>query len=375
MFLFWYDPLTLMAMFIAYIVGYIALFIIAGTIAPKVASRLSNRFTLYTSMFIAMAIVLIGGFASIYLISILVVEVAGLSPYLLGGLVLFIVLMNIITYIISPYMINLFYGAKPDSRLQEIVDSVARRAGLKPPKAVVVEGPPNAFAYGNFLTGRYVAVSSSMLGLVNRSELEAVIGHELGHHKHRDTVILLLMGLIPSVLYYLGIILIRTGLIGGMTRSERREGGGGLVLMLIGIASIILSFIMQVLILTFSRLREYYADAHGALVAGAKNMQRALAKLHIYYHSYPEAREYIHNSKLKTLFIYALVNTVANPYYDYIPYHGNRSRRYHETNIDRVIEILKREKTNPALEVFSSHPPIPKRIRFLDKVVVEDIRA
>ena len=375
MFLFWYDPLTLMAMFIAYIVGYIALFIIAEAIAPKVASRLSNRFTLHTSMFIAMAIVLIGGFASIYLISTLIVEVAGLSPYLLEGLILFIVIMNIITYIISPYMINLFYGAKPDSRLQEIVDSVARRAGLKPPKAVVVEGPPNAFAYGNFLTGRYVAVSSSMLGLVNRSELEAVIGHELGHHKHRDTVILLLMGLIPSVLYYLGIILIRTGLIGGMTRSERREGGGGPVLMLIGIASIILSFIMQILILTFSRLREYYADAHGALVAGAKNMQRALAKLHIYYHSYPEAREYIHNSKLKTLFIYALVNTVANPYYDYIPYHGNRSRRYHETNIDRVIEILKREKTNPALEVFSSHPPIPKRIRFLDKVVVEDIRA
>ncbi len=375
MFLFWYDPLTLMAMFIAYIVGYIALFIIAEAIAPKVASRLSNRFTLHTSMFIAMAIVLIGGFASIYLISTLIVEVAGLSPYLLEGLILFIVIMNIITYIISPYMINLFYGAKPDSRLQEIVDSVARRAGLKPPKAVVVEGPPNAFAYGNFLTGRYVAVSSSMLGLVNRSELEAVIGHELGHHKHRDTVILLLMGLIPSVLYYLGIILIRTGLIGGMTRSERREGGGGPVLMLIGIASIILSFIMQILILTFSRLREYYADAHGALVAGAKNMQRALAKLHIYYHSYPEAREYIHNSKLKTLFIYALVNTVANPYYDYIPYHGNRSRRYHETNIDKVIEILRREKTNPALEVFSSHPPIPKRIRFLDKVVVEDIRA
>ena len=370
--LWFYDPLTLTAMFIAYIVGYLALFFLAMLIAPRVASRLSNRFSLYTSMALAMFIVLVGGFASIYLISLLLVKLGGLSIGFLGGLILFILVMNVLTYILSPYMINLFYGARPDERLQEIVDNVARRAGIKPPKAVIVNGPPNAFAYGNFLTGRYVAVTNSMLELVNTSELEAVIGHELGHHKHRDTVILLLMGLVPSILYYLGIILIRTGLLGGVARSERREGGGGgFVIILIGIASVILSFIMQILILAFSRLREYYADAHGALVAGARNMQRALAKIHLYYHSSPRALEFVHGSKLKTLFIYAFTEAVAEPFYRYSSYGRPRRPR----DIDDVVEALKHEKVNSVAEILSSHPPVPKRIRFLDRVVVENIRA
>ncbi len=374
MFWFFYDPLTMMALFIAYIVGYIALFVLATTIAPRVASKLSNKFSLYSSMALAMAIVLIGGFASIYLISLLVINIVGMPLEILASLVMFIVGINVITYFISPFMINIFYGAKPDPELQEIVNKVAHRAGLtNPPKAVVVNGPPNAFAYGNFLTGRYVAVTTGMLKLVDRSELEAVIGHELGHHKHRDAAILLLLGLVPSILYYLGIILIRLGLIGGMSRSERREGGGGLVLLLIGIASIILSFIMQILILAFSRLREYYADAHGAWVSGVKNMQRSLAKLHLYYSTYEEPREYIESSKLKTLFIYAFTQTVANPYIDYFDY--SRRPRYRGVDIDRLIERIKREKVNPVKEVLSSHPPIPKRLAFLDKVVVENIRA
>uniref|UniRef100_A0A7C4DAU8 Protease HtpX homolog n=1 Tax=Staphylothermus marinus TaxID=2280 RepID=A0A7C4DAU8_STAMA len=367
MFLWLIDPFTMMAMIIAYAAGFIALMFLASLIAPKVASRLSNRFSLNASMALAMLIIIIGGLSAIYIISLIIYNVIGAYIIdLLAGLIIFLLIMNIFMYLASPVFINLMYGARQDSSLQEIVNSVASRSGMKPPKAVVVNGPPNAFAYGNFLTGRYVAVTTGMLKLVDRGELEAVIGHELGHHKHRDNAVMLLMGLFPSILYYMGIVLIRWGLITSVSRlsSRRNTGGGGLLLVLVGIVAVIFSFIMQILILAFSRLREYYADAHGARVSNPYSMQRSLAKLHLYYKSYETPRELVANSKLKTLFIYALTNTYANPYYP-VRYFESES----VAKIDRQkIEEIKKEKINPVQEIFSSHPPIPKRLVFLDKI-------
>lgn len=363
------DPLIMIALIIAYAVGYIALLLLAALIAPKIASRMSGRLSLHGSMAIAMLIVVIGGLSAIYIVSLMIYEALGAGVLeFLAGLIMFLVIMNLFTYMLSPIMINIMYSARPDSNLQDIVNRAAHRSGMKPPKAVIVNGPPNAFAYGNFLTGRYVAVTTGMLRLVDREELEAVIGHEIGHHKHRDSAIMLIMGLFPSILYYMGVVLIRIGLISGVSRlSSRRSssGGGGLFLLLIGIAAIIFSFILQILILAFSRLREYYADAHGARVANPYAMQRSLAKLHMYYEYYETPRETIANSKLKTLFIYALVNTVANPYYPvkYFEPSGDLGK------VDRHdIERIKREKVNPIREILSSHPPIPKRLVFLDKL-------
>jgi len=226
-----YDPFTAISLFIAYILGFIVLMITASIIAPRVARKFAGRFTLQTSMLIIGLLVVISGLAGV-----------GLTAYLIGGLLggevtsgfiasilIFVLIMNIISYLISPVTINLMYNAKPSPQLQEIVNSVAMRLGFtRPPKAMIVHGPPNAFAYGNILFGRYVAVSNTLLELMSREELEAVIGHELGHHKHRDNAVMLFMGLIPSVLYFLGVTLIRLGFISGYARTvysdRRREG-------------------------------------------------------------------------------------------------------------------------------------------------------
>jgi len=363
MFIWLYDPFTMTALFIAYIVSYIALFLFAAAVAPRVASKLSNRFSLYGSMAIAMLSIVVGGFGAIYIIALLITEVGGFTYEFLLSLILFLLIINAITYLLSPYMINIFYGARASPELQQIVNDVSMRAGFsKPPKAVIVDGPPNAFAYGNFLSGRYIAVTTGMLDLVDKGELEAVIGHELGHHKHRDGVILLLLGLFPSVLYYLGFFLVRIGLVGGSSSRERRDSGGGLILLIAGLAAIVFSVILQILVLAFSRLREYYADAHGVYVAGPRNMQRSLAKLHIYYNRFKDARWYLSNSKLKTLFIYAFTEAYASPYVSH----------YYD-DVDRVIEKLKRENVTSSAEIFMSHPPIPKRIAFIDRVVAENI--
>ncbi|MEM2025497.1 MAG: zinc metalloprotease HtpX, partial [Desulfurococcaceae archaeon] len=282
-----------------------------------------------------------------------------------------IVLLNAISYFLSPLTINLMYGAKSNPELQKMVNEVAATLGLsRAPKAVIVRGPPNAFAYGNFLFGKYVAVSSSLASITPLEELKAIIGHELGHHKHRDNAIMLFMGIIPSVLYFMGIFLVRAGMITGYARSyysgSSNRRGGGLPLLLAGLVAVSISFIVQVLVLAFSRLREYYADSAGAYSAGPVPMQRALARIHLYYSSVSSAKEIVSGSKLKTLFIYAITEALASPFYHYTP----PTRDLRNIDIDRVVEQLKRTSAEEVSEFFSTHPPIPKRLRFLDTVVL-----
>ncbi|MEM0000272.1 MAG: M48 family metalloprotease [Desulfurococcaceae archaeon] len=367
-----YDPFTLLALILAYIVGFTVLALMAGYIAPRIAKRFSEKLPLYASMTIVGLLVVVSGFAGVGLTAYMISGVIGVesTTSMIIAILVIVVVLNAITYINSPLIINIMYNAKPSAQLQEVVNRVAKKLGFaKPPKAVVVRGPPNAFAYGNFIFGRYVAVSSSLVEITTPEELEAIIGHELGHHKHRDNAIMLFMGLIPSLLYFLGIMLIRTGILVGYTRSysssRRREGGGGLLLVLTGVVTVVVSFIVQVLVLAFSRLREYYADATGAYATTTKAMQRALARIHVYYTQRPAALETVSNSKLKALFIYAFMDTFANPFYrPALPARDPRN-----VDVDHVIEQLKKQKTEDVSEFFSTHPPIPKRIRFLDTLV------
>jgi heat shock protein HtpX len=358
MWLLLWDPLTFAALTAIYIIGFIMLQYIATKVAPRVASKISSRLSLYTAMTLTAAAIVAGGLLAIYIIYSIAASygVAFSVVWVLG----IAVTLSLLSYILSPYMINVAYRARESPELQRVVDEVASRAGMKPPKAVLVEGPPNAFAYGNFLTGRYVAVSRSLYEMLPREELEAVIGHELGHHKHKDTIIIMLLGLIPSILYYMGFWLLRVGLWSGAYRGRDEEGNSGLVLAAIGAISVLLSFIMQVAVLAFSRLREYYADAHGAFVAGARNLQRALARLHLYYET--RGKEIIEKSSLKALFIYALTEAIASPFYS-----PTGKEWMYVGDIDAVVERLKRQPVNPAEEFFSDHPPIPKRLRFLDR--------
>lgn len=332
--IFIFDPVyMLLAMF-----GYVLMLILASTIAPKVASRVSGKFSLYTSMLLLSLMIILISSGTIY--AILVIVGYYINIY---ALIIFLIALNLLMYLLSPFIINLSYSAKRDEGLQMLVNSVARRLNVKPPKAVVVKSPPNAFAYGNILTGKYVAISDSLLSMLSRDELEAVVGHELGHHKHRDNLVMLLFGLLPSIIFYLGYALIHTSF-----RDDRR----GMQLAAMGFVAIIISFLVQILVLAFSRLREYYADFEGTRVAGKDAMQRSLAKIHLFYHRYPRYMDVVADSKFRTLFIYALVNAVAEPV----------------MKID--IERLKNEKVSPIQEFLSTHPPIPKRLKFIDSIVL-----
>ncbi|MEZ0290340.1 MAG: zinc metalloprotease HtpX [Sulfolobales archaeon] len=360
MFLLLWNPIVLLGVF----AGYILMFILASYLAPRVAGRLSGKFSLYTSMAILLVLIIIVFTLTLLGISYAVAYAVGVSTTPEGitsilaslalPLMIFVVIINLITYLISPYIINLVYRARRDERLQEIVDRVAQRLGLsKPPKAVVVSGPPNAFAYGNIVSGRHVAVTDRMLDIMSDEELEAVVGHEIGHHLHRDNMVMLFLGILPSVIYYLGVTLLNIGAYGGGGSGNRRNGSSALLLLVAGIVAVMISFLLQILVLAFSRLREYYADFEGARAAGRENMQAALAKIHLYYQRAPTAREAISSSSLKTLFIYAFTETYAEPFY-----------RVSREDIERIM----RSSYSSLEEIFATHPPIPKRLRFLEKL-------
>ncbi len=268
---------------------------------------------------------------------------AELSVFIITIAVLFAAIPSIISWLLSPYLINTFYRCRRDPELQKLVNELAARAGMKPPVAMVSSMPvPNAFAYSSPIAGRFVAVTEGLLRTVKSvDELKAVIGHELGHHKHRDNALMLIFGLFPTVIYYTGRFLLYIGIAG--TRyadggSRRREGSSGLLIAAAGAALMVLSVVVQLAVLALSRLREFYADAHGAKVTSPFAMINALKSLDSFYRRY--GKSYVESSKLKTLFIYALAE----------PFIGLE-------------------------ELLSTHPPIWKRVEFLESLLGREIKA
>lgn len=265
----------------------------------------------------------------------------------------------IVQWLFSPYIINAVYAARPpgpgEEWLERELEEIARRSGVRKPKLVIAEvAMPNAFAYGSPLAGSYVAVTRGLLRLLSRDELRAVLAHEVGHLKHRDVTVILSLTLLPVAAYFIGRALLWLGLLGG-GEGERRSNP--LVIAAVGAALLAAGFLFELAVAHFNRLREYYADAHSALVTGApRALQRALAKLHLAYESRPELRaEAEERSLAAMLYIVApLVELSGGFFYD----------------IDYYVEQLKRQNVNPVLELFSTHPPIPKRLRFLDRLAM-----
>jgi heat shock protein HtpX len=183
--------------------------------------------------------------------------------------IIFSVVMNIASYWWSDKIVLAMSGAKPADHdtytdLYHIVENLSITAGLPMPKIYIVNDPsPNAFATGRDKEHAVVAVTTGLLQILNKTELEGVIAHELSHIGNRDillsTVIVVLVGFIS--------ILANIFLRGGMGGKGRDNDKGGGILAIIGIIFIILSPIFAKIIqLAISRKREFLADASGALL-------------------------------------------------------------------------------------------------------------
>lgn len=158
-----------------------------------------------------------------------------------------------------------------EPRLHNVVEGLAIAAGLPKPRVYIVpEQAPNAFATGRDPEHSSIAVTQGLLEMMNRVELEGVIGHEMAHVQDRD----ILLGTVVATL--VGAVVIASeffmrawwwGGIGGRRGNDSRGGGANAIMFMIGFVLLILAPIAgQIIKLSVSRQREYLADAQGALL-------------------------------------------------------------------------------------------------------------
>jgi heat shock protein HtpX len=188
----------------------------------------------------------------------------------------FAALMNFGSYWFSDKIVLSMYRAQevgPGHRLYETVRRLASRAELPQPRVYVIpEMSPNAFATGRNPEHAAVAATEGILRILNDSELEGVIAHELAHVKHRD----ILISSIAATLAAAIMMVSRFAMFFGGSRDDR-QGSNPIALL----ATIILAPLAAMLIqAAVSRSREYDADAGGARIAGGPmGLVNALGKI------------------------------------------------------------------------------------------------
>ena len=209
------------------------------------------------------------------------------SPAILYGFVFFSILMNIFSYWFSDKIVLSMSGAKEITRnayfdLWNVVENLSITAGLPMPKVYVIDDPaPNAFATGRDKNHAAVAVTTGLLGMMERNELEGVIAHELSHIGNKDillqTVVVILVGFVTLLADFF----IRSTFWGG--GRDRDEKGSGFIIIVGIILSILAPLFAQLIQLAISRKREFLADASGALLTRyPEGLALALEKISSY---------------------------------------------------------------------------------------------
>jgi len=255
--------------------------------------------------------------------------------------VIFSILMNITSYWFSDKIVLRMHRAKQvdfklHPELYRILENLTITAGLPMPKFYLIDDPaPNAFATGRNPKKAVVAVTSGLLKILDRSELEGVLAHELSHIGNRDMLVSTVAVVLVGFVAILSDMFTRSLFFGGLGDERRREGGGAIIL--IGILISILAPIIASLIhLAISRKREFLADASGALLTRfPEGLAKALEKISMY------------SRPLKTASNATAHLFLENPFGADHPIHGTG------------------KKTPFIVRLFSTHPSVDERIRAL----------
>jgi len=183
------------------------------------------------------------------------------------------VVMNFVSYWFSDRIVLAMYRAKQVSeneapQLYATIASLAQKASIPMPKVYIIENDsPNAFATGRDPSHGVVAVTTGIMRILSRNELEGVLAHEISHIKHRDILIQSVAATLAGAITMIANIARFAAFFGG-SHSDDDEGGGGGNIFSIIIFSMIAAFAAMLIQLAISRSREYLADDGGARLSG-----------------------------------------------------------------------------------------------------------
>lgn len=265
----------------------------------------------------------------VYLVFMAVLMMLGVSAIFV---VLLAVVFGFIQFFFSDKMVLWSTGAKivqedeyPD--LYRMVDRLRTEAGLPMPRIAIMTSPvPNAFATGRGPNHAVVACTDSIMRMLNKDELEAVLAHELSHVKNRD----ILTMTVASFVAMIAAIIMQNFLFAALF--DRNNEGGVSAWIIVGLVSVVVYFVAQLLIMAISRYREFAADRGSAYIT--RNPQALI-------------------SALKKI----------SGRMDALP--PEPKAKIEGANAFFIIPAL---TGNRILELFSTHPALEKRIANLEKV-------
>ena len=284
---------------------------------------------------------LIGLFSLIVIGVSWIVSVYYGSPVILYGAVLFSLIMNLVSYWKSDKIALSLSGAIPARKgdypeLYRIVENLSISMGLPMPKIYIIpDETPNAFATGRDPKHASVAVTEGLLQMMDKSELEGVLAHELSHIKNYDILVMTVAVVLVGFLSILSDFVLRSFFF-----SRENKNSNPVVLALVVFALIVAPIVGQLMQLAVSRKREYLADASGALATRyPEGLARALEKIASY-------------SKPMTHASHATAHLfISNPF--------GADREEKQSFFKKLEEYL------------STHPPIEKRIKALRELEIE----
>ena len=296
-------------------------------------------------------------FTIVYFLIMLVGLYLGVSSWkLYFGASLVIVFLQ---YWFGPSLVKRSMNVRPLSEaeaphIHQMVQELADAAGIPKPEIGLSEiNIPNAFAYGRSSRSGHIAITRPILGLLDRDELKAVIGHEMGHITHNDMIVTAAVSVIPMICYYIALSFMFSG---------DNDNGGGII---IGILGYVFYLIGQLLVLFISRTREYYAD-EASVDFGNRPAALVSALYKLSYGAASCDKQTISEVNTNRAFFINDVNNARHDVSDFQQIDFDGDGKISNDELRRLANSdVKVSRKNGLMELLSTHPDSLKRVKRL----------
>lgn len=280
---------------------------------------------------------------------------AGIAAYFNIGIFATVglaIMLGLFQWAIGPKIIRWSTNMSPLNReefpwIEETVHEICIKNRVKIPQITIANtGMPNAFVFGRTNKSATLTITRGLLNSLTKDEVKGVIAHEIGHIKHNDMVTMTIVSVIPTIAYFIAM----STMWGGRSRNQ---GGGSIM---IGIGAFAVYFITNLMILHFSRLREYYADNFAGHQVKPSLLAKGLAKI---TYGLSLQKQEVKSSTLRSFYA---VDPVSSSYEvsKFASYY--KDQHISEDEVKKAMDWERKSSFSRFGELFRTHPLTYKRI-------------